>query len=78
MDGIASLQTQGDSETKKNVIVIGATNRPWDLDDALKRRLERRICLFDLINFRYPSADKKRKRRTFQNKFEGSLSLRKY
>ena len=37
MDGVAS--TSGGDNATKMVMVLAATNYPWDIDEALRRRL---------------------------------------
>jgi katanin p60 ATPase-containing subunit A1 len=41
MDGA----TSSSKEENKLAIVLAATNQPWDLDEALRRRLEKRIYI---------------------------------
>lgn len=54
MDGVCGGAV---GEERKLIMCLGATNRPWDLDEALIRRLERRICT-GAYQIRHSSAER--------------------
>lgn len=47
MDGVGSSPSFSEDGKDPIVMVLGATNYPWKIDKALRRRLEKRICMSD-------------------------------
>jgi len=45
MDGVASSVSTEDGEKEPLIMVLGATNFPWEIDEALRRRLEKRVYI---------------------------------
>jgi vacuolar protein-sorting-associated protein 4 len=39
------VQMQGVGKTNDGILVLGATNTPWDLDPAIRRRFEKRVYI---------------------------------
>ncbi|CAD7704545.1 unnamed protein product [Ostreobium quekettii] len=69
MDGVATTREPG-----KNTMVLATTNCPWDLDEAMRRRLEKRIYI--------PLPDHKARERMLEINLKGvkraaSVDLRK-
>lgn len=61
MDGVSSVDENG---TRVQVTLIGATNCPEQIDDAIRRRLEKRVYV--------PLPDKEGRKRLFELKCKGS------
>ena len=62
IDGATNDLEVKEGEKPKNVIVLGATNLPWDLDDAIIRRLDKRIYI--------PLPDKVARKKLFELKLK--------
>ena len=76
MDGV-SASSGGAASTKENLVMVLATsNKPWDLDEAMRRRLERKDILLLNVEFMLKETPEKIERRqVMEKKYGGRAHL---
>ena len=70
-ENVGDMEEEGapnQQKGKNTVMILAATNNPWNIDDAMRRRLEKRIYI--------PLPDSQTRSRMFSSNFSGATGIK--